>query len=150
MARYAAELNGSVSTTPDSLATIGDVGSTSPVRCWIYDFMVGFDGTPADNEVLMLVRRYSTSPTGTSVTAAPLDSADAAAGTDVRDAITVEPTFGTVGLLNWSMNQRATYRWVAAPGGELVVPATNVAGVAFTPNGPTGAGNAQATVHFYE
>jgi len=42
---------------------------------------------------------------------------------------TVEPTY-TAGafLLTVDLNQRATFRWVAPPGGELVTPATNANG----------------------
>ncbi|OHB75584.1 MAG: hypothetical protein A2W31_00820 [Planctomycetes bacterium RBG_16_64_10] len=41
---------------------------------------------------------------------------------------TVEPTY-TTELLRFSINQQATFRWVAAPDGELIAPATASNGI---------------------
>ncbi len=36
----------------------------------------------------------------------------------------MEPTYTGIALLSIPLNQRATFRWVANPGSELVIPAT--------------------------
>jgi hypothetical protein len=59
------------------------------------------------------------------VTPEPLDQADAAAVSVAGSNFTVNPTL-TANLLPLSipLNQRASFRWVAAPGSEIVIPAT--------------------------
>ena len=61
--------------------------------------------------------------TATGVTARPLDPADAAALLDGAENYTVNPTLGDRPL-SIPLNQRATFRWVANPGSELVLAAT--------------------------
>jgi hypothetical protein len=42
---------------------------------------------------------------------------------------TVEPTYtANTQILEVPLNHRATYRWVAAPGGEIILPADATAG----------------------
>ena len=53
-------------------------------------------------------------------------------------------------LIELPVNQRASYRWVAAPGGELVVPATNVAGLGFRAKAPAYASTALVTIMLWE
>ena len=48
------------------------------------------------------------------------------------------------------INQRASYRWVAAPGGELVSPATSSAGFQIRTRSGGYTGTATATIHFQE
>jgi hypothetical protein len=64
---------------------------------------------------------------------------------------TVEPTF-TANTSQWAagMNQRATHRWVAYPGQELVIPATTAAGLAFRVKSPGYTGTAVAQLEFVE
>ena len=92
----------------------------------VYDILVGTNGTPADNYMEWDVARTTgTTSGGTAYTPPPLDSADGAAFT----LTTVNSTTEGVITANSNMfyvgvNQRASYRWVAAPGSELVWPAT--------------------------
>ena len=97
--------------------------ATTLVRGRLYDWMVACVATPADNVFSHLIQRSTTAPTGAAVTPSPLDEADTASLMDATDTITVDPTTG-VTLIEVPLNHRATYRWVAAPGGELVWPAT--------------------------
>ena len=49
---------------------------------------------------------------------------------NVGENHTVEPTYTAAKeLLEVPLNTRATFRWAAAPGSELVIPATNDAGI---------------------
>jgi hypothetical protein len=53
-------------------------------------------------------------------------------------------------LLNWAQNQRATFRWVAAPGKELVIPATTAYGIVLMNPVLTGAFNVDCVIQFEE
>lgn len=98
-------------------------------RTKIYDILIGTNGTPADNFIEWDVSRITTGSTTTILAAAPLDTADAVA---LTVATVNSSTFGTIttgtNVFYVGVNQRASYRWVAAPGSELVGPATSSAG----------------------
>jgi hypothetical protein len=83
------------------------------------------------------------------VTPQNLDPASATTEYDAGENHTVEPTFTAAAiLLNIPLNQRATFRWVAAPGGELVMPATAANGFGIeTDTISTGTPVITATVH---
>jgi hypothetical protein len=102
-------------------------------RLVLYDLVVGSDATPADNYAEFAIRRTTTAGTTTTTfTPTLLDPANgAAAGVFVLTA-SAQPTItANSDLLNIPINQRATFRWVANPGGELIVPATAGNGLAF-------------------
>lgn len=113
--------------TASTSAALGSMtaDATRPRRLRVYDMMFGSEATPADAAILWTIRRCSAAGTSTAVTPQNLDPASATTEYDAGENHTVEPTFtaGAV-LLNVPLNQRATFRWVAAPGGELVMPAT--------------------------
>lgn len=141
-----------MTTTYKTLASLtAATGATTLRRAWIYDVMVGADSTPADNVLTYKVDRQTTVGTGTSATPAPLDAADAAALIVATANNTIEPTVtAATQLIEIAVNQRASYRWVAAPGGELIVPATNVAGIGFRAKSPAYASTCTLTAHFWE
>lgn len=149
MARYVTEMNRTASTT----LSVGSVNAAaaSQRRLKVYDFLFGSEATPADNAFLWQAQRCTTAGTGTSVTPLPLDPADAAAVSTSAENHTVDPTL-TAGaiLLSIALNQRASFRWVAAPGGELVIPATASNGIAFRTPTAGGLVAVTATVHFEE
>src|ERR1051326_2328595 len=116
MARYAAVLDRTASTT-DAVGTVC-ADATTPRRVSIYDLLLGSQASPADNAFLWQIQRCTTQGTGTTVTAQKLDPSDAAALADVLKAHTVNPTLtANAVLLEVPLNQRAPFRWVAAPGG---------------------------------
>lgn len=128
MANYAVDFQRTASTT----ASVGNIvaDATRPRRLKWYDIMLGSEATPADAALLYTIQRCTTAGTGTGVTPQPLDPADAATEADAAENHTIEPTYTAGGiLLNVAVNQRATFRWVAAPGGELVSPATAANGI---------------------
>ncbi len=123
---------------------------TTPRRGKWYDILVGTNGTPADTYVVYDVSRITSSPAGvppySSAVPAPLDPADAAASAicySNATSSTGEPTITS--LFNVGVNQRASYRWVAAPGSELVYPATSLNGLTLRAAG-TATVTATATV----
>jgi len=97
---------------------------TAARRIKVYDYMVACTATPADAVFIHFIKRTTADPTGASVTPSPLDPADAACSAGGFDTVTVIATAG-VFLLQVPLNHRATYRWVAAPGSELIGPATD-------------------------
>jgi hypothetical protein len=100
------------------------------IRPKIYEFGIASSATPADQASrLCMVRSTTGAPTGGSnPTAAPLDMADPAALATTYLSATGGETMSTQ-LMIVSVNQRATYRWVAAPGKEFVLPNTQYAGL---------------------
>ncbi len=116
-------------TTADTTLTIERGGG----RIWVYDFTSGFDGTPADFAFVITAQRFGTTDdgTGTDLVPAPLDPADSAFAGIVKTNHTAEPTsyVSAKELFEVAVNQRATYRWVAAPGGEMIIADTANTGI---------------------
>jgi len=119
-----------VSATYKTLITMVS-STTTPRRGKMYDILIGTNGTPADNYMEFdVVRTTGTSSGGTTYAAPPLDPADAAALTVTTVNSTTEGTItANADLFYVGINQRASYRWVAAPGSELVWPATSSNGL---------------------
>lgn len=111
--------------------TVISVIGSATARPKIYDIVLSSSSTPNDYSASFNLQRFSADGTGTAVTPQPLDSASPAAVATSKHTYTAEPTL-TAGaiLLEIAHNQRATVRWVAAPGSELVVPATSGNGLA--------------------
>jgi hypothetical protein len=141
-----------MTTTLKTLAALtAATGATTLRKGWIYDVLFGTDGTPADNAMTFQIDRQSSVGTGTSATPIALDNGDAAALLVATVNHTIEPTVtANSALLSVGINQRASYRWVAAPGGEIVVPATNVTGVGLRAKSPAYTGTATGHIHFRE
>ena len=98
-------------------------------RLKLFYVSTGSDAT-ADNAVEAVVQRITTTGTSTAITPQLLDPADGAASAVAGQAHTVEPTY-TAGAIMLSIfsHQRGTFQWYAPPGGEIVVPVTNNAGL---------------------
>lgn len=127
MARYSIALARTASLT---LSLGSWSASATARRTKLTEITFGQDAAPADNTVKYVLQRFTAPGTSTAVTPQPIDPADAAALTAAGTNHTVEPTY-TAGaiLLTVPQNQRATFRWVAPPYGELVTPATNNNGI---------------------
>lgn len=131
---------------------LGITAPATPRRAWIYDVEFGADGTPADNVLVFKVDRQTSTGTGTSATAAPLDAADAAALMVATVNQTAEPSGIGSTLIEIPLNQRSSYRWVTLPGSgaELVVPATTSNGIGCRAKSPAYVLTGIARVHFFE
>ena len=92
----------------------------------IYEYIIGSDATPADLTTKFVLGRFTAVGTeGSGFTPIAIDPADPAAAGDYGVAHSAEPTYtanAIVGVV--SLNQRATFRWIAAPGCELKAPAS--------------------------
>ena len=131
MARYSASGSQNLpeSTTPITALTIASQSTVH--RNIIYDIVIANVGAPADLVTLHTIQRITAVGTaGSAVTPSLLDIADRASQSAVGENHSSEPTYtSATELLEIPLNHRATFRWVAAPGGEIITPATNNAGI---------------------
>lgn len=144
----AGNIQAACTTTYKSQVTVGN--STTNVnaanytgtlkRGRLYDLLVGTNGTPADNYMEWDVCRISagTSTFAATQTGGGLSSASSGLSLDLADTMgaangilinsSLETLFSSLGEVFYvGVNQRASYRWVAAPGSEIVWPANTSA-----------------------
>jgi hypothetical protein len=132
----------SVATTYKSLIVAGNSSATTASfgaggyrRGKLYDILIGTNGVPADNfmEFDVALVTLGTTPagiTGTLISSLSSNFANDTADTTNVAAVQINST-GEVGITanteKWyiGINQRASYRWVAAPGSELLYPAVS-------------------------
>lgn len=115
-----------------------DVGSlltaaASPRRFKLYEFDIGSEATPGDYAFLWQVfRRTGVATAGTAPTITNYDQTDTIASTLVANQAPSANGAGgsTAPLISIALNQRSTYRWVAAPGSEMITNATASQGYA--------------------
>lgn len=137
--------------TNTAATTMMTLISTTAIRPRIYDILVSSVATPADNAGEYLYGRITTAGTVTAVTPQALDPGDPAATATAGVNATAEPTYtANATLLRLATNQRATVRWVAAPLGELVIPATANNGIGTLANAIGGSAVATDFCHHYE
>ena len=130
MARYSA--SGSQNLSSSAITALTIASQSTVHRNIIYDIVIANVGSPADLVTLHTIQRI-TNPNAancTAVTPSLLDLADRAAQSACGENHTAEPTYtSNQELMEIPLNHRATFRWVAAPGGEIITPATNNAGI---------------------
>jgi len=125
-------------------------------RAWIYEYKVGPLSAPNATDcelVWTLLKQTSAGTGGVTLTINALDQADSAAATVALGNFTAEPTGADTGIVDQvPANQRGTFQWVVAPGGpgEIVIPATNLAGYGIRVRSATYVGNAGASAKFRE
>jgi hypothetical protein len=124
-------------------------------RGYVFEIAVGADGAPnaTDCAIVWDLSRQTADGTATAVTPNPLDPADTAAGTVSVANATAEGTItANSAVFDLAANQRASYRWVVNPGGpgELVIPATNLAGFALRAKSTTYASTVVGQLNFRE
>ena len=99
-----------------------------------------------------ILQRFSADGTaGAAVTPVALDFNVPVAISTSGENYSAEPTYtANEILLNIRANQRATQRWVASPGGELMIPALAGDGLGMQPSHASHTGDVVATFHFEE
>ncbi len=128
-------------------ATILGLTSASTVRPKLYDLLIGCGAAPADLATIFHLERYTGAGTSTSFTPIALDPGDPAALASYGYNHSSEPTYtASAILMKLSLNQRATFRWVAAPGSELVAPATAANGIGLQAQSSGGTAVHEATM----
>ena len=117
----------------------------------VYDVLIGTNGTPADNPMEFDISRQTAAGTSTAVVPVALEPGDRASGTVGAANFTAEGTITALSSVFYiGLNQRASYRWVAAPGSELVIPNTNLAGFAFRSKSATYTGTSGVQAYHEE
>jgi hypothetical protein len=112
-------LNTTAATTQNVI--VYNPASTTTVSSQIYEFSVGPAANSADNTYTIRALRTTTTGTFTnSITPSPLDTLISAANTITKNTSSAAATTG-VELGRWGFHMRGGYRWVAIPGGELVL-----------------------------
>lgn len=139
--------------TDKTLLTVFNAAATPTSRGRIYDLMIGSAATPADQAADFLLNRITAVGTeGSGLTPNNLDPGGPAGAYDSGLGVfSVEPTY-TAGkvLFAAQLNQRATLRFVAPPGGELVLAATQNNGAGLKTVTSTSTQAHGATVWFEE
>lgn len=118
----------------------------------IREIIVSSPAAPADQTLELSIARITADGTGTAYTPVALDQGDPAATSGgVKVAHSAEPTY-TAGaeLMRVAINQRATYRWIATPGSELVIDASTGQGIGIKTLSSTGTASHICTVIFEE
>lgn len=120
----------------NSTGTTANTGGGMLRRGKLYDILIGTNGTPADNYMEFDVAKVTMG--ASSVLAGGISSVSSGFGLDPADSYgfvamaginsSIETAF-TAGVELWyvGINQRASYRWVAAPGSEILYPANSSA-----------------------
>ena len=117
------------------VATPGDsvlsYQATVAIRPAFFEIIVGTTGSPDDKSIEYRLKRFDTADgTGDGLTGDPLDPGDPAALGTLQGNHSAEPTYGSLGQpLIFGLNQRATFRWIAAPGREIKSPAVATEGL---------------------
>lgn len=149
MRRYSADGNAAAGTNV-TIAEIVAVGATTRAR--IYDIIIGSDTVPADVATKFNIIRGTVSGTPTTtVVPRALDPGDPASLMSGRiGTFSGQTKTATSSLLNISLNQRAAFRWVATPDGEIVIPATTDNWVGLESIGSGGVPNITVTFSWQE
>jgi len=149
--RYSVQFdNVSNATGTYAIALVNSISTVQAARARIYDFIIGSRASVADNACTYNFQRFTAAGTSTAFTPVALDPGDAASLAASGVNATVTPTYtANAYLLNISANQRATFRWIAAPGSELVIPATTANGIGVKGT-PTTAFNVDGSILFEE
>lgn len=132
MARYGVQH----STASGANLDIINLTGAATIRCKLYDLVIGSDANAADGvQQFQIERSTSVGTGGTALTEEPLDPLTVAAtAAALGGTFSGAPAEGNV-LLEIPLNQRATFRWVAAPGSELISAATASNGLMLTTRG---------------
>lgn len=119
----------------NSSATTAAFGAGGYRRGKLYDLMIGTAGTPADNYYEFDITTITLGTTPSGITGSLISSLSSTIALDPADinfvaAIQINST-AEVGIAalteKWylGINQRASYRWVCAPGSEILYPANS-------------------------
>ena len=129
--KFSGFAGGIASGTNKTLLNLFVAGATPTRRPSIYDIVVASVATPADQACKFYAGRTTAVGTEASgYTPNNLDPGGPAGDGDFGVGHSAEPTYtSNKELLVWSLNQRATFRWVAAPGSELRGAATQNNGI---------------------
>lgn len=127
--------------------------SGANVRPKLFDVLIGSGASPVDQQARFILQRCTAAGTpGSAITPQALDPADPPALASSGLAVfSVGPTLtANTFLLQLAGAMRASLRWVAKEGSEIVLPATASNGVALMPVQVSAAWDAAVCLHYAE
>lgn len=151
--RFSTHADGVASGTDKTILNLFSSPATPTHRLSIYDILVGSVATPADQAAKFYLGRTTAVGTeGSGFVPINLDPAGPAGEADSGIGVFgAEPTYtASKELLVFSLNQRATFRFVAAPGSELMTAATQNNGAGLKSKSSTSTQAYEACVLFQE
>lgn len=149
MDRYSAFGAGAAAASPGR--TVLEVVAAATSRGEIYDLIFSSDGTPADTAYLWKAMRGTVAGTATAFTPTEPDPDGPVPLLAANANASAEPTYtANSELLDFALNQRATFRWVAAPNGGLRLPATAAARIGFRCQHASAVLSNRCTAHWFE
>ena len=141
MAAYSVNngLGGSAQNMSGSYKTLIALTANGSTSARIYEILIGSDATPGDYSITFDISAQTAAGTSTLVTPVLLDPTSRSSAIVGNVNFTAEGTITAASSAFYvGINQRGAYRWVAAPGGEIVLPITNNAGYALRAKSASG------------
>jgi hypothetical protein len=150
--KFSCFAGGVASGTNKTLINLFNPAAAPTSRGRITDILTGSDDTPADQACrFLLARTTGVGTEGAGYVPNNVDPAGPAGAYDSGNAHSVEPTYtANKELLCFSVNQRATFRWVASPGYEMILAATQNNGAGLKSSASTSTQAHEATILFEE
>lgn len=146
-------VSGNATCTQSATLPLITLISTANIRPKISDIVLGSGASPVDQQGRFILQRCTTTGTpGSSITPQALDPGDPVAqATSGLAVFSVGPTLtANAILLMLAGAMRATLRWVAKDGHEIVLPATASNGVALVPVQVSAAWDLGMVFHYSE
>ncbi len=133
---------------------VGEIAGVAAKRGWIYDMLFSQGSAAGDGTIRWEVPRMTVSGAGSAAVENQLDpDGDAPLCLVEEEIATTGPTVTADSqLLDFDLNQRASFRWVASPDGEIIIPSTAANGIFFNGSnqGAVYAGICRCTIHWEE
>ena len=125
--------------------------ATPTGRGRIYEVIVGCEAAADQATDFKLGRTTALGTEASGFVPVNIDPGGPAGEYDSGIGHTVEPTYTANNeLVQFSLNQRATFRWVANPGRELILPATQNNGAGIKSSSASGTATHQYAIYFTE
>jgi len=151
--KFATRVASVASGTDKTLINVFNPAATPTVRGRIFEVIAGSVATPDDQAAdFYLGRTTAVGTEGSGLVPNNLDPGGPAGAYDSGLGVySAEPTYTAAKqLLAFQLNMRATFRWVAMPGGELVMTATQNNGAGLKTASSTSTQAYGATIFFAE
>lgn len=133
--------------------TILTLIGAATIKPRIYQIKIGCAAAPGDQATDFRVQQFTAVGTeGGGFTPCPLDPGDSASVCDCGVGVfAVEPTYTANKVLDQiSLNQQATFLWVATLGAEYVIPAVANSGIGIKSASATGVAAHEVSIHWTE
>ncbi len=151
--RFSTHADGVASGTDKTIINLFNPAATPTSRGTIYEMLISSVATPADQSAKFYLQRTTALGTeGAGFTPNNLDPGGPAGAYDSGVGVfTVEPTYtANKELIVFSLNQRATFRWIAQPGSEIFLAASQNNGAALKTKSSTSTQAYEACILFME